>query len=73
MDNFKAVYRILNFLKKSEQYDEFDDELFTAEYFKITERQFVSTLKRMIDDGHASGLSIKTGADGYSVLSLSSR
>ena len=70
MDHFKAVYRILNFLKKSEQYDEFDDENFTAEYFKITERQWALTLERLIDDGHVKGVSIRCGADDYAVLTL---
>ena len=72
MDSFKTVYRILNFLKESEKYDEFDDECFNAEYFGLTDRQFSSTLERMIDDGHVKGLSIKRGADGYVVISLMS-
>ena len=68
MDSFKAVYRILNFLKMSELHDEFDDECFTHEYFGITERQFSSTLARMIDDGHVKGIDIKVGVDGYAVV-----
>ena len=71
MDNFKAVYRILNFLKQSEKNDEFDDECFNAGYFGLTDRQWCSTLIRAIDDGHVKGIVIKTGADGYSVISLS--
>lgn len=70
MDNFKTVYRILNFLKKSEQHDEFDDESFTAEYFGLTERQWELTLERMIDDGHIKGVSIRYGADDYAAVSL---
>ena len=70
-DNFKTVYRILNFLKISEQYDEFDREHFTREYFDLTERQWAMTLVRMIDDGHVKGISIAFGADGHSMVSLS--
>ena len=71
MDHFKAVYRILSFLKKSEQFDEFDDESFTAEHFNLTENQWASTLERMIDDRHIKGLSIKYSSDGYAEMSLS--
>ena len=58
MGNFKAVYRILNFLKKSEQFDEFDDESFDAGHFGLTERQWTSTLERMINDGLIQGVSL---------------
>ena len=71
MDNFKAVYRILNFLKKSEQYDEFDDERFNPKHFELTDRQFARTLERMIDDQHVKGIAIKFGADDYPAISLS--
>ena len=71
MDYFKTVYRILNFLKKSEENEEFDDEDFTAGYFKLTERQWALTLTRLVRDGYISGVSLKIGADGYIVVSLS--
>jgi hypothetical protein len=64
-DNEKITYRILSFLRKSERYDEFDDESFTPEHFGVTDRQFALTLERMIDDGHVKGVSVKFGADGY--------
>ena len=70
MDNFKAVYRILNFLKKSEQYDEFDSESFTSEYFGLTVNQWSATLERMVDDGHIKGVTIRFGADDYPAVSL---
>ena len=70
MDNFKAVYRILNFLVKSEQNDEFDGDSFTPEHFGITSRQFARTLERMIDDGHIKGVAVRFGADGYPCVSL---
>jgi len=31
----------------------------------------VSTLIRLIDDGHVKGIGVKIGADGYFVVSLS--
>ena len=71
MDSFKAVYRILNFLKMSELHDEFDDESFTPEYFGITERQFTSTLKRALDDGHIKGIILRTWGYGYAIENLS--
>jgi hypothetical protein len=71
MDHFKTVYRILSFLKKSEQNDEFDDKSFTPEYFGLTDRQWALTLTRLIDDGHIKGVSVRTGADGYMMISLS--
>ena len=71
MDHFKAVYRILNFLKISEQHDEFDRESFAHEYFDLTERQWVMTLVRMIDDGHVKGISVTIGADGHAMISMS--
>jgi hypothetical protein len=71
MDNhFKTVYRILTFLKKSEQYDEFDGESFTPEYFGLTARQWALTLERMTDDGHIKGVCIRRGVDGYASVSL---
>ena len=65
MDNFKSVYRILSFLKKSEQNDEFDDESFEAGHFGLTDRQWAMTLARLIDDGHVKGIGVRIGADGY--------
>jgi hypothetical protein len=64
MDNFRAVYRISTFLRKSERYDEFDDESFTPRHFHLAEKQFALTLERMIDDGYIKGVSVKFGADG---------
>jgi hypothetical protein len=71
MDNFKAVYRILSFLKKSEDFDEFDDEFFSPQHFNLTARQFALTLERLIDDGHVKGVSVRFGADGYPEYTLS--
>ena len=71
MDNFKAAYRILSFLRKSEQFDEFDGESFTPEYFGLTGKQWASALERMIDDGHIKGVSIHFGVDDYAAISLS--
>jgi urocanate hydratase len=70
MDNFKAEYRILNYLKLSEKNDEFDGDCFNAGYFGLTERQWLMTLIRMLDDGHIKGVGVKIGADGYGVISL---
>lgn len=70
MDNFKTVYRILNFLKKSEQHDEFDDENFTAEHFGLAGRQWALTLERMTDDGHVKGVEVRRSVDGYVVVHL---
>ena len=70
MDYFKAVYRILRFLKDSEINDEFDSESFTAGHFGLTDRQWASTLERLLDDGHAKGITITIGADGYAIVSL---
>ena len=71
MDNFKAVYRILNFLKKTEQNDEFDDEDFTSKYFGLTDMQWASTLERLIDDGYLKGISVRFGTDGYPAVGIS--
>ena len=38
--------------------------------FNLTDRQWASTLERMIDDGHIKGISIKYGVDGCAVISL---
>jgi len=70
MDYFKAVYRILNFLKKSERNDEFDDESFTPAHFGLTERQWAMTLIRLIDDGHIKGVNVRIGASGYADVSI---
>ena len=71
MEYFKTVYRILMYLKKSEQFEEFDGDSFSAAYFKLTDRQWASTLERLIDDGHVKGVSVKYGADGYAAVSIS--
>jgi len=70
MDHFKTVYRILRFLKDSEQFDEFEGECFTPEYFGLTANQWASTLERMIDDNHIKGVSIRFGPDGHAAISL---
>ena len=71
MNNHKAVYRILRYLKTSESYDEFDNDNFTCEYFNLTERQFAATLERLIDDSYIKGVMVKFGADGYPAISIS--
>ena len=69
MDNFKTVYRILNFLKKSELLDKFDSKSFTPGCFGLKPGNYwVSTLERMIDDGHIKGVSIQFGIDDYALV-----
>lgn len=70
MNNSKAVYRILSFLKCAEKYAEFDSEDFDAGYFKLTDKQWANTLERLTDDGYIKGVKVRTGADGYTVVSI---
>ena len=71
MNNFLAVYRILNFIKKSERYDKFDGDNFNNEYFGLTERQWMNTIERIADDGYVKRLSVEIAEDGCVTLNLS--
>lgn len=58
MDNFKVIYRILRFLEKSMDCEEFDKNSFTAEEFRLNEPHFARLLKMLVDSGYISGVEV---------------
>lgn len=71
MDNMKIIYRILTLIEKSMDYEEFDMDLLTAERLGITEGRFIRIMQAVIKERYVDGISVRTGADGYSVLNIS--
>jgi len=68
LDYFKAAYRILNYLKKAEQAEEFDHGNFNPGHFSLTARQWALTLERMLDDGHVKGVAVSHCGDGSAMV-----
>ena len=48
MGNFKLIYKILSYISDSMQYEEFDEEHFTAAYFGISNPLFINLLKMLV-------------------------
>ena len=58
MEDFRIIYRILKFLNESMDYDEFDSEAFTADWFGTNDNRFRALLIQLQKDGYIEGLEI---------------
>jgi hypothetical protein len=72
MDNFKLIYRVLRFLEAASRQEEFDDDSFSAEHYKVNESLWANTLEMLVDRDYIKGVTVKRGADGHVSLSISS-
>lgn len=73
MDNFNAIYKILTYIEKNMDYEEFDEKHFTADFFKISETRFFFLLRALIDDGYITGVKCEEIAGGKMVALISPR
>ena len=65
MDNLKIVYKILVYIEKSMDCDEFDSTFFST--LKISENRLNKILKSMIDDGLISGFNVIPMVGGFGI------
>jgi len=63
MDKFKLIYRILCFISKAADCDEFNQESFTPERFKVSRNQFLNALEMLIDAGYIKGVELQADID----------
>jgi hypothetical protein len=71
VDNFNIIYKILKQLEKAMDYDEFDMDFVSAEHLKISENRWVRIWEILVKEGYVDGVSVKYGAKGDIVLSVS--
>lgn len=71
MDNFKTIYRILQYLEKAMDYDEADIDFISASKFGITEQRWAAIMQMLVNEGYITGIGMKRSADGEVCLSVS--
>lgn len=69
MKEFIIIYKILNKLRKSMDFDEFDLGCLSADYLKISENKWLAILEMLCKSGYIDGLDIKRSADGEVYMS----
>lgn len=50
MDNFKLIYRILKYIEACMEYEQFDDDNFTASHFDVSDALFLNILQVLRPD-----------------------
>ena len=70
MDNFTAIYKILKYIEKHMDVQEFDQEHFTAKQFGISDVRFFKLLQALINDGYIAGMSADTLIGGFMTISI---
>lgn len=73
MDNFKIIYKILSYINDCMQYEEFDEEHFTAAHFGISNPLFLNLLKMLIDEEYIKGIRIITDKCGSDFILIEPR
>ena len=73
MDNFKIIYKILRYINDCLQYEEFDEEHFTAAYFGISNPLFLNLLKMLVDENYVKGIRIITNKCGSDFVLIEPR
>ncbi len=71
MDNFRVIYRILRYIERSMDCEEFDEEHFTAACFGVTETRFFYLLAALVADGYVVGIRCEEVAAGRYVMLIS--
>lgn len=66
-DNFKIIYRILNALETSLDYDQFNQELLDHNIYNISEARMKHYLSMLQEAGYIDGVTVKEYADGTRV------
>ena len=56
MGDFSTIYKILKYIERSMDYDEFDKEHFTAAHFRVTKARFFYLLQALTDAGYITGV-----------------
>lgn len=56
MDNFKIIYRILKYLERAMDFEEFDIEPISAEMLEISKERWQAILIMLSDEGYINGI-----------------
>lgn len=67
MDNFKLIYRILKYIEACMEYEQFDDDNFTASHFGVSDALFLNILQALLEAGYISGIKIVTDKFGSDI------
>lgn len=68
MDNFKLIYRILKYIEACMEYEQFDDDNFTASHFGVSDALFLNILQALLEAGYISGIKIVTDKCGSDIV-----
>jgi hypothetical protein len=71
MDYFRAIYKILRYVEKQIDVEEFDGGAFCAERFGLAETRWRHLLAILAGEGFLEGVTVDRAADGSTMLSLS--
>lgn len=58
MDNFSIIYKILKSIELSMDYDEFDENLISAEFLNITQQRRDAIICELVEQGYVSGIKL---------------
>ncbi len=68
MNNFKLIFRILKYIETCMEYEEFDDDNFTASHFGVSKALFLNILQALLEAGYISGIKIVTDKCGSDIV-----
>lgn len=71
MDNFSVIYKILKYIERNMDCEEFDEEHFTAEFFNVSDTRFFFLLKALILDHYVSGIRCEEVPTGRTISIIS--
>ncbi len=66
--DFRAIYKVLKYLKSAMDYDETDIEQISSKALGISENRWLSIMEMLANDGYIEGIEIKRGAQGDRML-----
>ncbi len=72
MKEFRIIYQILKTLRDATSYSEFDTDFISPETLGINRELWTSIMEMLVEEGYIAGISVKRGAQGDVVLSVSS-
>lgn len=58
MDNFKIIYRILNTIEKSMDYEEFDLNAIMPEQLGVSQPRWETIMTALVQDGYVTGVEL---------------
>lgn len=70
MDNFKLIYKILKYFEACMEFEEFDEDNFTAAHFGVSDTLFLNILNILIEDGYIRGVKVINDKLGSQLLLL---